>query len=157
MPGERLMIVRTSDVGDKRFYTGDTLDVMNVNVDGESPIAILSDGMRVPILFAISDVKVDLTKPGGQEFQERSTQLKEQALAAIDDGVQASEAWKPYRDYRNSFVFVAYSYATTVHKSQGATVDRIYVSPRTLINIPKVGENLTYVALTRAKKEVHVA
>jgi len=42
-----------------------------------------------------------------------------------------------------------YGYATTIHKSQGATVDNTYVLGSTLMN-----RHLTYVAMTRHKQDV---
>jgi ATP-dependent exoDNAse (exonuclease V) beta subunit len=49
------------------------------------------------------------------------------------------------------FAAVAHGYAVTIHKSQGATVDRVY----TLAD-PGQNRNATYVALTRHRDEVHL-
>jgi hypothetical protein len=46
---------------------------------------------------------------------------------------------------------IAHGYAVTIHKSQGATVDRVYA----LVD-PRMDRNTAYVALTRHRDEVHV-
>jgi ATP-dependent exoDNAse (exonuclease V) alpha subunit len=45
----------------------------------------------------------------------------------------------------------AHGYAVTIHKSRGATVDRVY----TLAD-PYMDRNATYVALTRHREAVHL-
>jgi Ti-type conjugative transfer relaxase TraA len=49
------------------------------------------------------------------------------------------------------YTSVAHGYAVTVHKSQGATVDRVYVLADPLMN-----RNAAYVALTRHRDGVHL-
>ena len=46
---------------------------------------------------------------------------------------------------------VAHGYAVTIHKSQGATVDRAYA-----LADPAMGRHATYVALTRHREAVHL-
>lgn len=162
-PGERLMVVRTSDYDETRFYTGTTLDVIDVEhalcptTGADYLYATLSSGKRIRILFAVNENKADPSLPGGEMFNLFMRELANKAQQDEDMGVKRSDAWAPYREFKDSFVFVAYNYATTVHKSQGATVDRIFVSPHALLGIPQVGDKLTYVALTRAKRELHIA
>ena len=47
--------------------------------------------------------------------------------------------------------FLDHGYATTIHKSQGATVDHTY-----LLGSPLLDRHLTYVAMTRHKEDVHL-
>jgi ATP-dependent exoDNAse (exonuclease V) alpha subunit len=46
---------------------------------------------------------------------------------------------------------IDHGYATTIHKSQGATVDKTFVFAS-----PHMNQHLTYVALTRHKEDVHI-
>jgi Ti-type conjugative transfer relaxase TraA len=62
----------------------------------------------------------------------------------LDDG--RAVAFDPAR-----YSSVAHGYAVTVHRSQGATVDRVYVLPDPLMN-----RNAAYVALTRHRASVDI-
>ena len=174
--GERLLVVRTSDCAGTRYYTGTTLDVIGVALSSTDKNLIGDESMfedgppefklyatlgetnkTIPILFAVSEHKADPKMPGGEEFNDTLKELAEEANQNEDAGMKRSDAWAPYREYKDSFVFCAYNYATTVHKAQGATVDRVFVSPRGLFCVPQVGDKLAYVALTRARKEIHIS
>jgi hypothetical protein len=65
-------------------------------------------------------------------------------VARLDDGrrVEFDPLWYPT---------IAHGYAVTVHKSQGATVDRTYV-----LAGPGMNQNASYVALTRHREGVHI-
>ena len=53
---------------------------------------------------------------------------------------------------------MAYCYATTVHRAQGQTADYVYTMPGPLYGAGGiVGDALTYVAMTRARKRLCVA
>ena len=65
-------------------------------------------------------------------------------VARLDDGRQV--AFSPAQ-YDN----IAHGYAVTIHKSQGATVDRTYV-----LADPMMNRNASYVALTRHREGVQV-
>ena len=65
-------------------------------------------------------------------------------VARLDDGRRV--AWSPEQYDR-----IAHGYAVTVHKSQGATVDRTYV-----LADPMMNRNASYVALTRHREGVQV-
>jgi hypothetical protein len=67
-----------------------------------------------------------------------------------------------YQQYHQEAVFiqkkwtkVTYPYASTVHKSQGLTIERVYVNTQELSKAPHK-RALLYVALSRASKELHV-
>jgi hypothetical protein len=68
------------------------------------------------------------------------------------------EAWKDYSALNHYFLWVGYIYALTAHKSQGSTIQNVFVVER---NINRIQENelrnkLKYTAFTRAAKELHV-
>jgi AAA domain-containing protein/relaxase-like protein/DNA relaxase TraI-like protein/RNA helicase len=65
-------------------------------------------------------------------------------VVRLDDGRRV--AFDPER-----YGSIAHGYAVTLHKSQGATVDRVY----TLAD-PYMDRNATYVALTRHREAVHL-
>lgn len=68
------------------------------------------------------------------------------------------EAWKDYTVFKHYYLFVGYVYAMTAHKSQGSTIENVFVIER---NINRISEDelrnkLKYTAFTRASKELHV-
>jgi len=65
-------------------------------------------------------------------------------VARLDDGRRV--AFSP-----DQYNHIAHGYAVTIHKSQGATVDRTYV-----LADPMMNRNASYVALTRHREGVHV-
>ncbi|HEV3459966.1 MAG TPA: AAA family ATPase [Thermoanaerobaculia bacterium] len=65
-------------------------------------------------------------------------------VARLDDGRRV--AFSP-----DQYTHIAHGYAVTIHKSQGATVDRTYV-----LADPMMNRNASYVALTRHREGVHV-
>jgi exodeoxyribonuclease-5 len=69
------------------------------------------------------------------------------------------KVWKEYYDFINSFCYVNYSYAMTIHKAQGSTIDNVYVVEKD-INICDwdiIQRNkLKYTAFTRAAKNLHI-
>ena len=69
-----------------------------------------------------------------------------------------SEAWKPYKELRNYYLWVDYIYAMTTHKAQGTTVQNVFVVERDMNENQDVIERnkLKYTAFTRAARELHV-
>jgi hypothetical protein len=68
----------------------------------------------------------------------------ERFVVRLDDGRRVS--FDPRR-----YEAVAHGYAVTIHKSQGATVDRVYA-----LASPSQNRQATYVALTRHREDVHL-
>jgi Ti-type conjugative transfer relaxase TraA len=66
-------------------------------------------------------------------------------VAAIGEGEARRQVMIEQRSYRN----LDHGYATTIHKSQGATVDRVQVLASLSLN-----RHLTYVAMTRHREDV---
>jgi Ti-type conjugative transfer relaxase TraA len=66
-------------------------------------------------------------------------------VATIGDGEAATQVTVDQRFYRN----LDHGYATTIHKSQGATVDRVKVLASLSLD-----RHLTYVAMTRHREDV---
>jgi hypothetical protein len=69
------------------------------------------------------------------------------------------EVWQEYYDFINSFCYVNYSYAMTIHKAQGSTIDNVYVVEKdiNICNWDILQRNkLKYTAFTRAAKNLHI-
>ena len=64
------------------------------------------------------------------------------------------EAYDEVRFIRNSWTPVNYPYAVTAHKSQGSTIENVYVNTQELSRAPHK-RALTYVAFSRASKQLH--
>lgn len=162
--GEQLRIQRTCDYGKPtqeedrtRYYSGRTYRVLKTwetteNVLGfEIPVtkANLDNDQTVNLLFSVTEGKADTACRGGEEFNAALLQIAQEC----DDD---KRPWKDYRRFRDSFLQVAYSYATTVHRTQGMSADIIFTSPSALKQAaPFQAQRLLYVGLTRAKKQLH--
>jgi hypothetical protein len=93
--------------------------------------------------------------------EELAIQAKERLAKEDKNGHKIytpKEAWKDYSALNHYFLWVGYIYALTAHKSQGSTIQNVFVVER---NINRIQENelrnkLKYTAFTRAAKELHV-
>jgi len=167
--GEKLLVLRTSDFpyvenkapGDtSRYYSGEVYNVRDVYEDtytiriGDKEYSIPhywagmgADDVR--IVFAVSETMADNSKRGGPEYIA--------ALNAARAYGKETKNWKLYRALLDDFVHVGYNYATSVHRAQGQTVDYAYCMPSQLLKVGGLlGNALTYVALTRARKNLTV-
>ncbi len=105
------------------------------------------EGERIPVLFSKTEHQADPVTVGGKEFNKGLEKVKQYCIETNN--------WQCYHYYRAKFVQVAYGYATTVHRSQGASVDRIYMNPKDVLQGGSMAASLAYVAGTRAKKQIH--
>ena len=78
-----------------------------------------------------------------ERYKETLSQLKTIAK-------ELKHRWKDYYMLKDMFALVEYAYAMTVHKSQGSTMDTIFIDHKDLV-LCKNEEmyNLIYVATTR--------
>lgn len=173
--GEQLRVQRTADftpyyAGDgERVYSGTTIVVTDVHPSSRSIHVVEADMhfdvpcwyvdghlahkpdevFRAPVLFSITENQCEPSSRGGAEFNH--------AIRLLAQWCQDNNSWKPYRNFRNCFVQVAYQYASTVHRVQGQSVDRVFTSPAAMRQAdPYTAGKLMYVALTRAKKALTV-
>ncbi|MEC3863459.1 hypothetical protein VK792_19445, partial [Mesobacterium sp. TK19101] len=65
--------------------------------------------------------------------------------------VQIDGRDKPLTINTNQYQNIEYGYATTVHKSQGATVDNAFV-----LQSPRMDDHLKYVAMTRHRDALNM-
>jgi len=166
-PGESLRVQRTSDyteyyAGDgSRVYSGTTFKVSEVhevnrvvridefNLSFEIPCYYVDTdkGERFAVVFSVNENKAESGTLGAVEFNE--------ALRVLSERCSEVNSFKAYRQFRNCFVQVSYSYASTVHRVQGQSVDRVFTCPEALRRAdPFTAAKLQYVGLTRAKKQL---
>ena len=164
--GERLFILRTSDhpyvqdasPGDTtRYYSGQSFIVEDAQIDTIELLGVAIPHWRVTfergggllsarVVFSVSEFKAESTKLGSAEYE---TAMRK----AVELGRETKD-WEPMKQLRDEFVSIAYQYATSVHRAQGQTTDFSYVAPRSLLAVPGLlGNALSYVALTRARKQ----
>ncbi len=99
------------------------------------------------LTFSKTEHYADPATVGGENFNQGLEEVKAYCIEHNN--------WQLYHYYRSKFVQVAYGYATTVHRSQGSSVDRVYFNPADVLQGGSVAPKLAYVAGTRAKKELH--
>jgi len=164
---EALMILATTDypynvgreMGGTRYYSGQHFKVLShkeatysfLGIEIPHIIAQLDNQqMPVRLIFGQTEASLDPTKLGSAQMQ--------QALAAARELGKEDGDWQPYRRLMSDFVRVQYTYATTVHRAQGQSVDYAYTAPKQLLSVGGImGNALTYVAMTRAKKHLAIA
>ena len=86
------------------------------------------------------------------------SELKKLSNAAINttDKLSKRNLWRMYFELKNEFQKVSYTYACTIHKSQGSSVNEIFINLRDLFRCRSYLNNvdflkLLYVAITRTK------
>lgn len=74
----------------------------------------------------------------------------------LRDRAQAGEGWAPFFELKEAFGHVRPGYATTVHKGQGSTFDRVYFMQSEMLGVNDVDlkSRLLYVAYSRARMEL---
>lgn len=85
-------------------------------------------------------------------------ELKKLSNAAIStsDKLSKRNLWRMYFELKNEYQKVSYTYACTIHKSQGSSVNEIFINLRDLFSCRSYLSNvdflkLLYVAITRTK------
>lgn len=87
--------------------------------------------------------------PSGQKAFNREKNKRLSACKSRD------APWYTYYRLMEALADIRYGYASTVHKAQGATIDRVYCDYRDIITAPggeAQSKPLTYVAVTRASQ-----
>lgn len=141
-----------------RWYSGETFlveDVAEATVDGVPCYNVKFHGRdsRANIVFGMTAAHTAADFRGSEEFSMCRKELRDVAIQCTDKAAR-KEAWKAFYRFTNQFVVVMHPYASTVHRSQGASLDRVYFNPAQL-NGGYMTPKLLYVAATRAKKAMH--
>jgi len=94
-----------------------------------------------------------ISTKGKGEYNDMLAKLK---LAAYN----TPNKWSEYYAFKDSFAYFNYSYATSIHKSQGSSISNIFIMEEDILGIKPIGtkEKLQslYVAITRASFRVFI-
>ncbi|MGF1486566.1 MAG: ATP-dependent RecD-like DNA helicase [Prochloraceae cyanobacterium] len=71
------------------------------------------------------------------------------------DKLRKAKRWNDYTTILKSFDNVPFSYATTTHKAQGSTIDRVFLDLRDMARCPNL-QKIIYTALTRSRVAAYV-
>jgi hypothetical protein len=72
---------------------------------------------------------------------------------------ESGQSWGKFWKLKAKYVDIKYAYAYTIHKTQGTTVQEIYINLKDISNNvydQELLHRLIYVAVTRAKTKVHI-
>jgi len=108
----------------------------------------------VELSFQDSPIRVPVVSTRGRgEYNDMLAKLK---LAAYN----RPSKWKEFYAFKDSFAYFNYSYATSIHKSQGSSISNIFIMEEDILGIKPIGtkEKLQslYVAITRASFRVFI-
>lgn len=109
-------------------------------------LVMRSDSNRAMTLWVLNN-----TKANKLAFENRKARLSATARASPRE-------WKAFWEFVDSFHKVRHAYAITVHRAQGSTYQRAFVSWRDILLNQNRGEAMRclYVAATRPKKELYL-
>jgi hypothetical protein len=105
------------------------------------------------------DFRGELFVPQGKgEVELRSILNNLASIASSCKGHTRKLAWKNYWYVKNKFHRVRYTYASTVHRAQGATYNNVVVDYKDIMRNPELDTALrcTYVAATRASTNLYL-
>lgn len=156
-----------------RYYSGEMLTVSEVlgaswmAVNGISvPVFRVelervgtAEPKRVTLVFAETEHRAASRTVEGEAFNAMLGSLAGTAEArlASEENVSKKEAWEPYHHLKDSVIWVSYSYASTVHRTQGCTASHTFITyPELFMSRRDTRDSLMYVAMTRAAKTLHV-
>lgn len=76
----------------------------------------------------------------------------------LADAAKKNKDWRDYFNFVDSFTMVRPGYATTIHKSQGSTYDRVYLLQSEMLDLwdKHLRNSLLYVAYTRARSGLYL-
>ena len=161
-----------------QFLAGDWLTLQDANVNGESIIhanneTILlktaekayDEELGIWYWDCLADDSKEIKIVDENSMSKYNEQLnKIMKLAKTKKGDERKDAWRRYYGVVDQYCKVKYTYASTVHKTQGSTYPTVFVDLRGIIKLYNDGDiaakelayRLTYVAITRASSDVHV-
>lgn len=161
-----------------QFLPGDWLTLQDANVRGESTIHQNNETILLKTADKVYDEELGIWywECLDEEFKEINI-VDEDSLVVYNEqlnkmmkdakskqGDDRKSAWKKYYGVVDQFCKVKYTYASTVHKTQGSTYPTVFVDLKGIIKLYNDGNiaskelayRLTYVAVTRASSNVHV-
>lgn len=179
--GENLIVAEpiteriNSKVSKIIYNAGQRLRVLNVStsVDGEYGFRIwdlrvinYEEPTEDQVKKIISVIHKDDIQLYYGALEQLASKAKSKMLKQIPDkngtmknAYNKAEAWKEYFNFKEGYSWVKYSYAMTVHTSQGSTVQNVFVVERDLNVLTWDDEQrnqLKYVAFTRASNKLNI-
>lgn len=161
-----------------QFLPGDWLTLQDANVQGESIIhannemillktAEKSYDEELGIWYwdCLDDDFKEIKIVDENSMPKYNEQLnKIMKVAKTKKGDERKSAWKNYYSIVDQYCKVAYTYASTIHKTQGSSYPVVFADLRGIVKLYNDGDiakkelayRLTYVAITRASHDVHV-
>ena len=150
IPGERLVVQTTyeSPTSGGVYYTGTECTLEAAERDRR-------EGLDCWRLYLVTDYGAGFEafafgdKDQRRAFMEKIKDLKARAKSG-------SGSWRGYFAVKETFARVRPGYATTIHKSQGSTYDRVFLLQSELVGLwdQELLARLLYVAYSRAKEEI---
>lgn len=133
---------------------------LNINlphsVEGYSTTSLTIECIRLRVElngYSIGDIYVPNTI-AGSKYSRTVNELAK--LASAQKGLQRTRAWKNFWYFKQKFTPVRYSYCSTVHKIQGATLDTAFVDQNDILanKSTETALRCLYVACTRPKNSL---
>ena len=86
---------------------------------------------------------------------------KEAKKTSFKDDALRRKKWRHYYAVKDTYANVKYIFASTVHKSQGSTYEKVYIDGNSILSLINRGDidiayRLLYVAVTRASKDIKI-
>lgn len=77
-------------------------------------------------------------------------------LKVLAEKAKKTKNWKSYFDFKDSMLDMRFTYASTVHSSQGSTYNNVFIDFKDIVQFddPKLVSRLLYVACSRAKEKI---
>jgi len=171
--GEPMIVVRAVGADAEGFYTNDRVVMEEFNYDY---IEYYDELGEVKELTVVSGQVFNLEDSGDKdevtkwhfkivppmmhdEFHEMMKVRADEIAKTYRKGTpQSRAAWREYFTDRDSYMLLNYSYARTVHKSQGSTFDSVYVDDIDIQRMYVVDDRrrCRYVAYSRPKFKLGV-
>lgn len=131
------------------IYNGEILRVKGID-RGEGPYGI-------PCKYLNFEKSLETQIPVVENTAEAQRKYMEVSADLYQKGKEYNQ-WPQYREFLDSFANFNYAYATTLHKAQGMTLNKVYVLEGEIMGMQRLGWKqkfqALYVAMTRAKQEL---
>lgn len=149
--GERLVVKSTSETTTGGIlHTGTDCVVLDAGRDQEH-------GLDCWRLYLETDhgFEAEILAFGTKEEKKAFIDKKKGLLGAAKSG---SGSWPEYFEFIEAFAMVRPGYATTIHKSQGSTFERVFLLQSEMRDMwdHKMRDRLLYVAYSRARKGLYL-
>ena len=150
--GERLVLIETHELrgGMVTLHTESDLEV----VEAEPTTYLNIDCWRLKVLCY--GVPYTIYTLDAEQYPDWSAKVREAKVIG-----KATKKWQPYYDLIERFARVRPGWATTIHKSQGSTYDKVFLVQTNVLPAgkrdPAFRNMLLYVGYSRARKGLYLS